>query len=484
MLDSNDKSKKYSSYKNIKDDKLDFLLSELKKCSSKAATFIEQNQYEFDKIHEDRFILKTLLDNIPVSVYFKDKYSRFIRVSREMLKRFNLLNDKDILGLTDKDIQDPIHAEEAFKDEQEIMQTGKSLINILEKEHHKDGEKWVSSSKLPLKNAEGNIIGIYGISRDITELVKVSEELILRNEELQAAEEELRQNIEELESTQEELVKQKKTLKIQNKRIQAQNEALESHKLNLEKRVNERTHELKLAMLKAEESEQLKSAFLANMSHEIRTPMNSIIGFSQLLAHDLQLTDEVNQYIKLINSSAESLLMLINDILDMSLIEANQIKILPTEFNLNNLMLEVFESVKLNCSNSKLEIHLLNRLSSKNMLLRADPLRIKQILFNLLNNACKFTPSGSVNFGVHIKNNLIEFFVEDTGIGIPAQDLDSIFERFVKSESDISRLYRGAGLGLAISKSLALRLGGDLSVKSVRDIGSCFFFTLPNDNCI
>lgn len=474
----------FEAFKGIGDKKFANLLSELRKTSKEASDFIDDHIEEFKEIQADRFLLKTLLDNIPLSVYFKDRYSRFIKVSKQMLIRFDLSSLNEIIGKTDKDIQDQTHANEAFEDEQRIIDTGKPIVNVIEKEEFNDEVKWVSTSKMPLANEDNEIVGVYGVSRDVTDLVNARQELLERNEELQAAEEELRQNIEELKTVQDELYSQKERLVKQNDQIKLQNEELEKIKANLEKMVDERTHELKLAMLKAEESEQLKSAFLANMSHEIRTPMNSIVGFSNLLSEEIELNEQASLYIKLINASADSLLVLINDILDMSLIEANQITIKSEKFKLNEMMNDIYELSKVSCKKQSINTKLENDLEYLELSLRSDKQRISQIIYNLLNNACKFTKSGDIEFGVTEDEDRVIFFVKDSGIGIPTKDLENIFERFVKSESDISKLYRGAGLGLAISKSLALRLGGDLRVESELEKGSCFYFDLPKSEVL
>lgn len=483
-MDFNNEHTNFKALKDIKDEKLNYLLKELKKTSKEAADFIKNHESDFNEIHAEKYFLQTLLDNIPLSVYFKDKSSRFLKVSRQMLSRFFIKSLSDIIGKTDFDVHYEEHAKQAYNDEQEIIKTGKSLINIVEKEKVEDEYKWVSSSKMPLKDNKGHIIGIYGVSRDITDLIKTREELLFRNEELQAAEEELRQNIEELHTIQDEIVEQKQKLAIQNEKIRKQNNELGKIKTTLEKMVEERTRELKAALVKAEESEQLKNAFLANMSHEIRTPMNAIIGFSKLLQENYDISGEAEKYIQLINSSAESLLVLINDIIDMSLIEANQLKVRVEPFSLNELVQEIYIMIKLNCKKRDLCLNMSNDIDNKSLTLYSDKYRIKQILYNLLNNACKFTLSGSIDFGVRQNNKKIQFFVKDTGVGIPPDDLKHIFERFVKSESDISKLYRGAGLGLAISKSLALRLGGDLRAVSKPNEGSCFCFELPEDEVL
>ena len=292
------------------------ILNELKKYGKDIETILDKNKDVFEKLMLDQYFLNSLLENIPDFIYFKNKESQFIRVSKYMIDAYKAKTPEKIIGKTDFDIHEIVRAKKAYDDEQEIIRTGKPLINIIEKGNPNSDKRWVSTSKSPLIDNQGQIIGVFGISRDITELIETKEELIRKNDELLAVEEELRQNIEELTAAKEEMVKQKEKLTVQNQQIKKQNAELELHKNNLEQIVYNRTKELKKAKEKAEESDRLKSAFLANMSHEVRTPMNSIIGFSQLLLLELEISDQAIGYINKINYSTDSLLVLINDIID------------------------------------------------------------------------------------------------------------------------------------------------------------------------
>lgn len=232
---------------------------------------------------------------------------------------------------------------------------------------------------------------------------------------------------------------------------------------------------------KAETSDKLKSSFLANMSHEIRTPMNSIIGFSQLLSENPDSATQ-KKYVDLILESGDSLLTLINEILDISQIEAGQGKLFPKNFQLEQLLADLhvtFEAERI--KNKKYDIELIlsepEGIGRKTMY--ADPHRLKQVLSNLLNNALKFTDSGEITFGYSLlPGQKLRFFVEDTGKGIASENLEAIFHRFFKLEDDINRLYRGTGLGLAICKQIVEMMGGNLSVQSKLTKGSRFFFDL------
>ena len=230
---------------------------------------------------------------------------------------------------------------------------------------------------------------------------------------------------------------------------------------------------------RAEESDRLKSAFLANMSHEIRTPMNGIIGFSQLLSDEELTAEEKSQYIGIIQSNGKQLLSLINDLIDISRIEANQITITPVETDVNIQLMEVFRFFQLKANEQMLDFHLTHTLPESDNFILVDKGRLKQVLINLLSNAFKFTHKGSIDFGCTTSDGFIEFFVKDTGIGIEAKDQRSIFERFIQVETEISRQFGGTGLGLTISKSLVNLMGGAMWLESEIGKGSTFFFTIP-----
>ncbi len=233
---------------------------------------------------------------------------------------------------------------------------------------------------------------------------------------------------------------------------------------------------------KAEEADKLKSAFLANMSHEIRTPMNAIIGFSDMLIDDSSSDEERNEYISYIIENGKSLLALIDDIIDISKIEAKQIDIQPIEFDLINFFKEldaVFKAEMKRLGKSHISLALEIEDERKSKLFLTDSQRLKQVFSNLLSNAIKFTDSGIVSFGYRTLSNRIYFFVKDTGIGIPKEKQTEIFNRFTKLNSTKNRLFGGTGLGLAISKRLVELLGGEIGLNSQIGKGSLFYFSLP-----
>jgi len=280
--------------------------------------------------------------------------------------------------------------------------------------------------------------------RDITILKNIQRELQLRNEEYQAVNEELQQNLE---------------------KISQINELLE------------------IARAQAEESDRLKSAFLANMSHEIRTPMNGILGFAELLKEPDLTGEEQQKYISIIEKSGQRMLSIINDLVDISKIEAGQMEVFITQTNVNQHLSNLFLFFKPEAERNGLSLSFHNSLPDSEATINTDSEKLYAILTNLIKNAIKYTHRGSIEFGYEIVETLhatsLQFFVKDTGIGIKKEKLEAIFERFVQADTMITKPYEGAGLGLSISKAYVEMLGGKMWVESEFGVGSTFWFTIP-----
>lgn len=229
---------------------------------------------------------------------------------------------------------------------------------------------------------------------------------------------------------------------------------------------------------RAIKSDKLKSAFLANMSHEIRTPMNAIVGFSELIEHE---TDSFkrHQYLNIIKNSSDSLLKLINDIIDLSKIESDDLKLSYSNFSIQEMFIEIkdIHSIEL-LTREKTDIQLDFYLPDGDIIVNSDPLRLKQVLSNLLNNAIKFTSRGTITFSCQKKGGELMFSVTDTGTGIPEEDQQKIFERFTKFNYQGMNT-QGTGIGLAIVEKLVSKLKGRIWFKSVWGEGSSFFFSIP-----
>ena len=246
-------------------------------------------------------------------------------------------------------------------------------------------------------------------------------------------------------------------------------------------KLNETNAYLLEAKKKAEESDNLKSAFLANVSHEIRTPLNSIVGFSSLLG-DSELDEQTrNSYMDLIESNSESLLVLIDEILDLSKIEAHQLALKMQNFSVDDLISELFLIFNQGKTSSMVELRVGEMIVGKTLSIISDRVRVKQIFINLLSNAFKFTDKGFVEFGYFLsETGEVILYVKDTGIGVREEHHEVIFNRFQKLNEDTSRIYRGTGLGLAITQKLTELLGGRIWIESEQGKGSTFFFTLKD----
>lgn len=238
-------------------------------------------------------------------------------------------------------------------------------------------------------------------------------------------------------------------------------------------------NELIVARKKAEESDHLKSVFLANLSHEIRTPMNAILGFSGLLQNaDLPVSTKEN-FIEIIHKSGNHLLSIIDDIIEISKIETNQVKPNYTSVNLNLLMDELYQIFKVTSLANAVELKVTKAIHDSDFIITTDEVKLKQIITNLLSNAFKFTEKGIVEFGYTVEGSVLKFYVHDTGAGISRENFGIIFERFRQVENDITTIKGGSGLGLAISKAYVQMLGGAISVDSELNVGSTFTFTIP-----
>ncbi|MFO8235998.1 MAG: PAS domain S-box protein [Bacteroidales bacterium] len=310
----------------------------------------------------------------------------------------------------------------------------------------------------PIKNAQGSITGAVVAMHDITDRKLAKAQLVKLNQKLK---------------------KQNEKIALQNEEYETLNEELNEKNQELQ-RIN---MELEKAKEQAEESDHLKSAFLANMSHEIRTPMNGIIGFSQMLQEKEYPRDKQKKFLDIINSRGNQLLQIINDIVDVSKIEAGQLQLEFQNSCLNDVIQELY-NIYFNELKSKGKEHITLKankgLDRKSSYISIDPYRFKQIMDNLLINAIKFTQEGAIEFGYKLQSeNTLLFYVRDTGVGILDDQQNHIFDRFRQSEDLTDKIQEGTGLGLAISKKLVELMNGSMCVDSKEGEGSVFYFTLP-----
>jgi len=242
-------------------------------------------------------------------------------------------------------------------------------------------------------------------------------------------------------------------------------------------------NDLVKAKEKAEESDRLKSAFLANMSHEIRTPMNGILGFTSLLKEPDLTSDEKDSYIKIIEKSGARMLTTINDIVDISKIEAGQMEINYSDFSLNKQIEFLYSFFKPETDKKGIKLSFHTALANNEDRIHSDLVKVNAIYTNLIKNAIKYSHKGSIEFGYQIEESdripMIQFYVKDCGIGIPKERQEAIFERFVQADIEDKQVYEGSGLGLAISKAYAEMLGGKIWLESKEKQGSQFYFSIP-----
>lgn len=238
---------------------------------------------------------------------------------------------------------------------------------------------------------------------------------------------------------------------------------------------------LKLSLDKARKADQLKSAFLANVSHEIRTPLNAIMGFAELMITDNEFDESYKENLRYIKTSSKNLMNLINDILEISKIEAGEVDIHSIPFNLHEEIntIWVTSQIHLESKKNKIQFDLVIDEAVEEKIM-GDPIRVNEVLSNLLSNAIKFTNKGKINLIVNkTDNNLLQFIVKDTGIGVATDKLQTIFNPFEQEDNSISKHYGGTGLGLSISKKLVELMGGQITVESTKGVGSTFSFAIP-----
>jgi PAS domain S-box-containing protein len=367
-----------------------------------------------NRLFLERDILQAIIDNVPDAVYIKDYQGHYICANKGLANLVGCEDPYKMIGKTVFDFFPKDVADKIYENEQSIFSSGAAIINQEREIAAPRGRVWLSATIVGVKDATGKVTQLVGISRDIT----------------------------------------------QYKHVESQ---------------------LRKAIDKAEQADKLKSAFLANMSHEIRTPINGILGFASLMEMKVFPREKEVQYLRIINSSGKLLLGLINDIIDIAKIEAGQINIETSEVDINCLLTDLcdfYQGEKIKKEKQHIEIKCLLPEKPLDHSVITDPFRLKQIINNLISNALKFTEEGTIEFGYKVEQDLVIFFVKDTGLGLSADEIKVIFQRF-KQTGRSDKKKEGTGLGLAISRGLVELLGGKIYVKSRVGLGSEFFFNIP-----
>ena len=391
---------------------------------------------------------------------------------------------------------------------------GKSIYDIYHDKYQRvlflddlPNSGFIKDYEITMKNVDGSLIEcsitakfvnesegisprIIGSFKNITDVKQARQEIVKLNLDLEKRIREktieLKIAIEDLEIKNQEL----KTLNHQaytdsieilklNKLLQATHENIEQINIELEHKVKIRTQELEIAKNKAEESDKLKSSFLSNLSHEIRTPLNGIIGCSYLMLDDDNTIEEKQDIDQSLRKSSDRLIKTVEDIIEISLLKTGTAQIIQRKFNPSNLIHELYD-LHNNTFHANTKVKLQYNIPEycKQLFLNSDEQKIYQIMNNLIDNAIKYTHIGIVKFGIERIFDEIEFYVEDTGIGISEEAKNRIFDKFYQEDSGFTRKYEGNGLGLSIANGYVKILGGEMHVNSQQGVGSRFAFTI------
>lgn len=405
-------------------------------------------------LKKSELLYRSLASNAPVAIFTTNDAGECNYVNEQWIK-YTGLKFEEAMGFGFAKAIHPDDRNRVLSEWQEATTSESDFKTKFRFQNQEGVVMFIDAKAIKLVDADSkNSLGYIGIITDITERVNKEQEML-----------EYRENLEQ-------------EVALRTKELNDSKEAL----LNLLEDINAQSEELKKEKLKAQSADLMKSSFLATMSHELRTPMNSIIGFTGILLKELAgpLNDEQKKQLTMVKNSGSHLLRLINDILDISKIEAGKLKVSFNQFNYLETLEKTIDFVTPQAKAKGLEIQ--TEISELDIRLNSDERRVEQVLLNFFSNAIKFSKQGVICVKVAVEDNKLITQVIDQGIGISKEDMDKLFKPFIQLEAGLNRNHEGTGLGLAISKNLVEKLGGNIAVESELGKGTNFTFELPIEN--
>ena len=534
---------------------------------------ISQHKQDAEEIRESRQMLRTVIDTVPVRVFWKDLDLKYLGCNISFARDAGMESTDELIGKDDFQMGWKEQAGLYRKDDMEVIQSGVPKINYEEPQTTPEGKRiWLKTSKSPLLNLKGETFGILGTYEDITEVKRSGQiqqvlygitNAVVFSDSLENLIRQIREQLESLieapnfyialydeasgmlsipyeldemdsietwpakRSATGLVIEQKKTLLLKGADIErllkedvidligtpseawlgvplfdkdrvigaiaiqsyTDPNAFDENTIHILEFVSSQIglaiqqkrvlSDILEAKEKAEENNRLKTAFLNNLSHEIRTPLNAIVGFSEFLNEPGLDPARIHHLTDIICRSSNQLLSIIEDIVNISKIEAGLIEAWEKETSVSKIISNVYDQLQIKAAEKEIKFRYNTSLQESETLVITDETKLTQVLTNLVDNAIKFTEKGHVEFGCSLKDGFLKFYVADSGTGIDPDKFEIIFERFHQVETEHSQTKGGMGLGLPISRSFVELLGGEIWVESTPGSGSIFFFTIP-----